>query len=500
MTMHQPLGLVTDFLGQKHQLYIDGKWTDAVSGKRFDVRNPATGKVIATVAEGDVADIDLAVAAARRSFDQRRWRGMPPEERARVLWRAGELFAEHARTLAEIDVLNNGMPIAFAEWMLGTITSQLSYYAGMVTKITGRNASPSIASDGNRIHAYTSVDPVGVAALIIPWNGPIGTLTIKLAPALAAGCSVVVKPAELTPLSALYAVRIFEEAGLPPGVLNIVPGYGTTAGQALVDHPQVDKISFTGSTEVGKRIVAAAAGNLKRVTLELGGKSPAIIFDDADPDIAIPGAAMGIFANTGQVCFAGSRLFVQKKSFDNVVAGIADFASGLKIGQGLDPASQIGPLISSRQQERVSDYMQLGRDEGAEIVVGGDRVEGEGYFVKPTVFANVNAGMRIVQEEIFGPVLVATPVDDLDEIIRLANDTRYGLGAGVYTTDVNKAHLVADRLQAGNVWVNCYGVMNPAMPFGGYKESGWGREQAAEGMAAYQETKSVYVQLKEPKL
>ena len=428
----------------------------------------------------------------------RRWRGLDAERRAQVLWRLGDLFETHARELAQIDVLNNGMPVAFAEWMVASTVSQLRYFAGMVTKVSGRNASPSIANRHTKIHAYTSVEPIGVAGLILPWNGPIGTLIIKLAPALAAGCSVVVKPAELTPLSALRAAELAAEAGLPPGVLNIVPGYGPTAGQRLVDHPDVDKISFTGSTATGKRIVAAAAGNLKRVTLELGGKSPVIVFDDADPSIAIPGAAMGIFANTGQVCFAGSRLFVQKKSFDKVVAGIADFATGLKLGNGLDPASQIGPLISERQLQRVSDYLDIGRREGAEIVTGGNAVAGPGFFVQPTVFANVNATMRIVQEEIFGPVLVATPIDDIDDLVRAANATRYGLGAGVYTTDVNKAHLVADRLQAGNVWINGYGTMHPAMPFGGYKESGWGREMSSEGMAAYQETKSVFVHLREP--
>lgn len=488
--------MIDGFLARRHGLYIDGGWRQATAQRRFDVHDPATGAVIASVAEGDAADIDLAVAAARRSFDDRRWRGMSADARSQVMWRLAELIERNAREFALLDVVDNGMPIGYANAIVGFCAMQLRYYAGLITKSAGRNGSPAVSHDGQRVHAYTSVEPVGVAGIIIPWNAPLGALVIKVAPALAAGCSLICKPAELTPLVALRFAELAEEAGLPAGVLNVVPGFGPTAGQALVDHPDVDKISFTGSTGTGKHILAAAAGNLKRVTLELGGKSPVIVFDDADPDITIPGAAMGIFANTGQVCVAGSRLFVQKKSFDKVVAGIADFAGNMKIGSGLDPDNAIGPLISREQRDKVMGYIESGRKEGAEVVTGGATVDGGGYFVKPTVFANVNRDMRIVREEIFGPVLVATPIDDIDELVRAANDTRYGLGAGIYTTDVNKAHLVADRLQAGSVWINGYGFMDPSMPFGGYKESGWGRELGTEGMSAFQETKSVFIQLK----
>ncbi|MBF7014727.1 aldehyde dehydrogenase family protein [Novosphingobium resinovorum] len=496
MALHDPNETVLAHVRGQHRLFIDNEWHDAASGKTFEVRNPATGEVVAHVAEGEAQDIDRAVQAARRAFDERRWHGLPPEKRANIMWKLAELFERDARTIAEIEVIDNGMPIAFAEWMVGSVVQGLKYYAGMITKLGGRNASPAIASDTLKMHAYTSVEPVGVVGTIIPWNGPIGVMMIKLSPALAAGCSVVVKPAELTPLSALYAANLMVEAGIPAGVVNIVPGFGATAGQALVDHPEVDKISFTGSTATGKKIVQSAAETLKRVTLELGGKSPVIVFDDADPEVTIPGAAMGIFANTGQVCFAGSRLFVQKKSYDKVVAGISDFAKGLRIGHGFDPANAIGPLISEGQRDKVSRYLETGVQEGAEVVTGGSAVDSQGYYIEPTVFANVNADMRIVREEIFGPVLVATPVDDIDDLVRAANDTRYGLGAGIYTTDVNKAHLTAARLQAGNVWINGYGMMHPAMPFGGYKESGWGRENAEDGIRAYQEAKSVFVYLK----
>jgi acyl-CoA reductase-like NAD-dependent aldehyde dehydrogenase len=333
-------------------------------------------------------------------------------------------------------------------------------------------------------------------ALIIPWNGPIGAFAIKVAPALAAGCSCILKPAELTPLTALRLGELALEAGVPPGVLNIVTGFGQTAGAALVRHRDVDKVSFTGSTAVGKEIVREAAHTLKRVTLELGGKSPCIVFDDADMEEAIPGASMGIFANTGQVCFAGSRLYVQKKSFDKVVQGIADHAAKIPIGNGLDPANMLGPLISEKQYRRVDNYIEEAKADGAELVCGGRRYGEQGFFMTPTIFANVRRDMRIVREEVFGPVLVATPMDSLDDITAAANDTRYGLGAGIFTRDVNKAHLVAEKLRSGNVWVNCYGVVHPSMPFGGFKESGWGREMAVEGLEAFLEKKSVFIQLK----
>lgn len=494
MTIHQPIDAVQRYLSNSHRLLINGEWVEAVSGKRFDVYDPARGAVITTVAHGEAADVDRAVKAARASFEGGVWRRLAADDRARIIWRYAELIDEHAQEIAHLDIVNNGMTTAFATGMVGAMAGWLRYFAGEVGKILGRDASGAMSDRSVEFHAYTRRDPIGVVGLILAWNGPAGGLIAKLAPALAAGCSVVAKPAENTPLSALRLGELALEAGIPAGVVNIVSGFGD-AGQALAEHPGVDKISFTGSTAVGKQIVRTAAGNLKRVTLELGGKSPCVVFDDADIERAIPLVANGIFMNTGQICSAGSRLFVQRKSFDRVVAGIADIARSLKIGCGFDPTVQIGPLISEKQRRRVTDYVQLGRDAGAEIVSGGASIDGAGYFVEPTIFANVDASMRIVREEIFGPVLVATPIDDLDDFIRYANDTRYGLASGVFTSDINTAHRAAARLEAGNVWVNCYGVNHPTMPFGGYKESGWGRELGAEGLDAFLETKSVFVQL-----
>lgn len=483
------------FLEKQHRHLIGGEWVEPASGRRFDVQDPATGEIIAQAPDGDATDIDRAVAAARKAHETAAWRGLTSDARARILWRYAELLEAHADELAWLEVRNNGMPLAFAQWAIGASAAWLRHYAGLTGNIIGQNASGAVSGGGNSMHAYTAPQPVGVAGLILPWNGPIGSFVIKVAPALAAGCCLVVKPAENTPLTALRLGELALEAGVPAGVLNIVNGPGTVVGAALADHPGVDKISFTGSTEVGRRIVAASAGNLKRVTLELGGKSPCIVLDDADMDRAIPGAAMAIFANSGQVCFAGSRLFVQRRCFDKVVSGIADIIKTLKVGSGLDPDTAIGPLISARQRERVQSYIANGRAQGAEILAGGGVPDRGGYFLEPTLFANVRADMRIVREEIFGPVLVATPFDTLDEVVRAANDTRYGLGAGIFTSNVNNAHLLADRIEAGNVWVNCYGVMHPTMPFGGFKESGWGREMGMEGMNAFLETKSVYVQL-----
>ena len=486
----------TAFLAREQRMLIDGHWVSAASGKVFDVIDPATGKVIARVPEAAEEDIDAAVRAARRTFDNGVWRNLSADERSRILWRLGDLIERNYAELAQLETLNNGMPAAFAQFTIQGASSWFRYYAGMITKIYGKNASGIVSGGGVDVHAYTAHEPVGVAALIVPWNGPIGEFAIKVAPALAAGCSCILKPAENTPLTALRLGELALEAGVPPGVLNVVPGFGHIAGAALVRHPDVDKVSFTGSTAVGKQIVREASQTLKRVTLELGGKSPCIVFDDADFEQAIPAASMGIFANTGQVCFAGSRLYVQKKSFDKVVAGIAEHAARIPIGNGLDPTKLLGPLISAKQLQRVSAYIDEAQEQGAELVCGGQRHGDEGYFMQPTIFANVRRDMRILTEEVFGPVLVATPIDDVREIIRAANDTRYGLGAGIFTTDVNKAHLVARELRAGNVWVNCYGLMHPAMPFGGFKESGWGRELGPDGLDAYLEKKSVFVQLK----
>lgn len=487
---------VLDYLERDHRLFIDNEWVAPRSGKSFDVINPATASVIASVAEAGPDDVDAAVAAARRAFDHGPWGSMPPSQRGCIIWRLSELVDKYADDLIQLEVLDNGMPIAFAEHLMRYSVDWLRYYAGLTDKVFGKNASGIMSGNGSFTHAYSSSQPVGVAGLITPWNGPLGSLIIKLAPALAAGCAVVIKPAENTPLTTLRLGELIAEAGFPPGVVNILTGFGPVAGAALAEHSDVDKISFTGSTEVGKQIVKAATGNLKRVTLELGGKSPCIVMDDAKLETAIPGAAMAIFANTGQVCFAGSRLFVHSKVYDEVVAGIADFAKGMKVGSGFDRDNALGPLISEKQLERVSSYVTAGRMAGAEIVTGGGKVECDnGFFVEPTVFANVSADMRIVKEEIFGPVLCVTPFDDTEAVIQQANDTRYGLGAGIFSRSVDKIHYIASRLQTGNVWVNSYGTVHPALPFGGFKESGWGREMGTEGMDAYLEKKSVFISL-----
>jgi len=497
MSALQPNGTVRDYLGGQHGLLIDGKSETEGSDGVIAVIDPANGEIVAHVPAAGTAEVDRAVVAARRSFADGRWRSLPAEQRRQILWRFADLIADNFTQLSHIDVVDNGMPLAFAEWEIRSCESWTRNAAGKATQYFGRNASGMASGGGIDMHAYTLVQPVGVVGLIVPWNAPAGNLMIKLSAALAAGNSCVVKPAEETPLSALLLGRLALEAGVPPGVLNVISGYGKTAGQAIADHPDIDKISFTGSTETGRQIVRSAAGNLKRVTLELGGKSPAIVFDDADLEAAIPQVAMAIFANTGQVCFAGSRLFVQRGVNDKVIAGVADFAKSLKIGSGFDPANLLGPLISAKQQQRVTGYVARGREQGAEIVMGGGTYGDKGFFVEPTIFANVNRNMDIVREEIFGPVLVATPFDDIAEVVTAANDTRYGLGAGIFTEDVNKAHLMAAAIDAGNVWVNCYGTVHPALPFGGFKESGWGREMGEEGFAAFTETKSVYVQLKQ---
>lgn len=488
--------LAARFLASAPGHFVNGAWVQSASSERFDTFDPATGAAIAHVARGRAADIDFAVDAARKAFQSPAWRGLSADQRARLLWRYAELLEENAAELAELEVLNNGMPIAFAQWGVQASAAWLRHFAGMAGRLVGRNASAAVSGAGMHMHAYTSVEPVGVVGLIVPWNGPIASFMIKAAPALAAGCTCVVKPAESTPLTALRLAELAHEAGLPPGVLNVVTGFGDT-GAALAEHPGVDKISFTGSTETGKKVLRSASETLKRVTLELGGKSPCVVFDDADMSRAIPGAAQAIFANTGQICFAGSRLYVQRASFDRVVAGVAEVARSLKIGSGLDSETHLGPLISGQQRQRVQDYIALGLREGGEIVAGGRAPDRAGYFIEPTVFTNLSANARIVREEIFGPVVVATPFDDLEEVAALGNDTNYGLGAGIFTSNVRTAHRLADELRAGNVWVNCYGLTHPSMPFGGFKQSGIGREMGEEGFAAFLETKSVYVDLGE---
>jgi len=485
--------LKTDaFLAQPRRMLIGEEWVAAISGETIEVENPATGQAIGRIQAGGREDIDAAVAAARASFKSRVWRGLQGEQRAAILWKLADLLDANVDELARLETLDNGMPQSFARAAVGAATNGLRYYGGMCTKLYGRTVNMGADLE---FHAYSVSEPVGVVGLITPWNGPLATLCIKLAPALAAGCSIVVKPAELTSLTALRLGELALEAGIPAGVINIVTGYGHIAGAALCEHMDVDKISFTGSTAVGKSIVTAAAGNLKRLSLELGGKSPVFIFDDADLEEAIPAAAMGIFRNAGQVCFAGSRLYVQPKVHDKVVAGIEAFAKTLVLGDGFEAGTQMGPLISEKQRERVLSYVESGLAQGAELVTGGKTRGDKGWFVEPTLFTGAAPDMRIVQEEIFGPVLSVQRFGDLDDMARLANGTPYGLGSGVYTTDVSKVHKAARLIEAGMVWVNCYGRTDKSLPFGGFKQSGWGRENGPEGIDAFLEKKSVYVKL-----
>jgi phenylacetaldehyde dehydrogenase len=485
-----PLAGAEDVPRDSWQMLIDGEWIHAHDGHTFEVSDPGTGSVLCRVPVGGQLEVDRAVATARAAFNDGRWTGMTPDDRAAALWRVADLVEAHAEKLAMLESLNQGMPLSKAlEGVIPDVARCFRYYAGWVDKVSGR--ATELRSGDRTFHTYTMREPIGVAALIIPWNSPLVMAAWKLAPALAAGCSVVLKPAEETPLTALWLGELMQEAGIPPGVVNIVTGFGHTAGAALSAHEDVDKVAFTGSTEVGKLIVQAATGNLKKVSLELGGKSPVVVFDDADLDNAIKGAAAAIFSNAGQVCTAGSRLFVQKGIYDEVVDGVAEIARKTSVGYCLDPAAQMGPLVSSAQRDRVLGYIRSGVAEGAEVLTGGDASE-RGFFVAPTVMVNANQSMRAVREEIFGPVVAAMPFDDLNEVARAANNTPYGLAASVWTRDVRKAHGVARRLRAGRVGINVHGLPHVTMPTGGYKQSGWGRELGPEGLEAYLETKSVF--------
>ena len=485
---------VTEFIRGPHKLLIDGAWVPASSGKTFATHNPADGTALADIAAADAADVDLAVMAARRAFDDGPWSKLTPAARAKLLWRLADALEANAEEFAFIETLDNGKPLNDAKIVdLPHSIEVLRYFAGWCTKLNGE--SISISNPGTW-HAYTMREPVGVVGSITPWNAPLMMAVSKIAPALAAGCTVVLKPAEQTPLTALRLGQLILDVGFPEGVVNIVTGFGETAGAAITAHPGVDKVTFTGSTEVGRIIIKAAANDFKRVTLELGGKTPVIVFPDADIDRAIEGAARSIFSNAGQICNAGSRLYAHRDVFDRLVEGVSRRAGEFRVGPGLEASTQMGPVVSKEQLDRISGFIASGKSQGAEIRAGGGRIGSEGYFVQPTVLTGTRPDMDVVQQEIFGPVLCAMSYDeaDLERIAHEANATSYGLGAVLWTRDLSTAHKMARKLKAGTVRVNG-GGLDPALPFGGFKQSGWGRELGREGIEAYTELKSVAMAL-----
>ncbi|WP_213422710.1 aldehyde dehydrogenase family protein [Bhargavaea massiliensis] len=487
---------VQEFLDGVKGLYINGEYVPSESGKTFPVLDPATEDVIAEVSEAQKEDIDKAVAAARKAFDEGEWTKMEAAERSHLIYKFADLLEEHREELAQLESLDNGKPYAtaLADDVDGTV-QHFRYYSGWATKIFGKTTqvSPDYVT-------YTVHEPVGVVGQIIPWNFPLAMAAWKLGSALAVGCTVVIKPASETPLSLLYAAKLFKEAGFPDGVVNVVPGAGRVAGEAILTHPDVDKVAFTGSTAVGKEVMKKAADQIKGVTLELGGKSPAIVLEDADLDETIEGVFNGTMYNHGQNCSACTRVYVHRSLYDQVVDELAERADALKVGPGLDPETEMGPLVSAKQQKTVLEYIEKGKEEGARLVSGGTKAGEKGYFVRPTIFADVEDNMTIAREEIFGPVMAVFPFDTVEEVIKRANDSDYGLAASVWTTNIKSGHSIAGKLQSGTVWINDFGLEWETMPFGGYKQSGVGREMGGDyGLANYTEVKSVFVNIKDPK-
>jgi phenylacetaldehyde dehydrogenase len=486
------------FLQERHGLLVGGRWVKPQEGGTLDVIDPATARKIATVSAATAADVDAAVAAARAAFDHGPWSNMSGAARAKLIWALADRIAADAQVLAELETLDNGKPIAETLAIDIPVGAELlRYMGGWATKLKGE--SVQIGEPGD-FQAYSIREPVGVVGQIIPWNFPLLMALLKIGPALAAGCTIILKPAEQTPLTALRLGALVQDVGFPPGVVNIVTGYGETAGAAMSAHPGIDKIAFTGSTDVGRRIVAAAAGNLKRVSLELGGKSPMIVMPDADVEAVLSGAVPGIFFNAGQSCMAGSRLLVHESLAAPIIEGLVARANAIRIGSGFDPATQVGPLVSQQQLERVQSHIASGLSAGASLVAGGKRLDREGYFLRPTIFTDVAPTMAIAREEIFGPVLcVSTFTDtDPDAIAALGNDTAYGLAASVWTNDLTVAHRMIQKLKSGQVWINAHHVGGPDLPIGGYKQSGWGRELGRAGVELYTEIKAVAIALKKP--
>ena len=481
-----------DFLRQSpKKLLINGKWVAPKSGKTFETINPANEEVLALVAEGDKADVDEAVKAARKAFEEGKWPNIGPHQRAQLMFKIAELIDKHADELAELETLDNGKPLTFSRGFdIPAAAETFRYYGGWVTKIYGET-NPSDPAFFN----YTLREPVGVCGQVIPWNFPLLMAAWKLGPALACGNSVILKPAEQTPLTAIRLGELIMEAGLPEGVVNIITGFGPGAGSSIAEHPDIDKVAFTGSTEVGKLILQASAGNLKKVSLELGGKAPNIIFPDADLDQAVPTSMMGVYFNSGQVCCAGTRIFVQRDCYDEVVGKLANFSNKVSMGDPFDQKSTLGPLVSREQFDRVKGYLEVGKKEGAKVAAGGEAGTGKGYFVKPTLFTDVKNEMRIAREEIFGPVGAAIAFTDENDAVLQGNHTDYGLSAAVWTRDISRAHKVARSLKAGTVWINCFNQLDPISPFGGYKQSGFGRELGKYAIDLYTQIKSVWMKL-----